>query len=86
MQATHDQSSSIVFTTLVNYNDFRCSWYSFLSLLDISLEENAKCSLCGPSPEVVVCDATGLGHQRKFLALGLADEDKDFNHPRTSYN
>ena len=84
MKVSHEQSASVGFTNLMNYNDFRCSWYSFLCLLDISLEANAKCLICGSCPEVVVCDATGLGHQRKFLTLGLSEEDNDFPNTRTS--
>ena len=85
MLIAHQQSGSLDFTEKVSYNDFRCSWYSFLQLLDISLENNASCSICGPSPEVVICDATGLGHQRKFLALGLTEGDESLSNPRTSY-
>ena len=52
---------------LMNYNQFKDSWYAFLSLLDIDYAEGSVCSTCGPQPETVVCDGTSIGFQRKFL-------------------
>ena len=69
---------------IFSYNDFRCAWYSFLSLLGISLNENARCDICGTVPETVVCDATSLGHQKRFLALGLSDVVHEAAIPRYS--
>ena len=84
MLTSQQQNGNMNFNKIMNYNDFRSSWYSFLSLLDISLQDNAVCEICGPAPDIVVCDATGLGHQRKFLALGLTENKEELCHPRFS--
>ncbi|XP_066923876.1 uncharacterized protein [Clytia hemisphaerica] len=66
------------------YNDLRSSWYAFLNLLSISFEDGAKCGQCGKIPDIVVCDATGMGYQRKFLTAGLSDSGNQFVHKRYS--
>ena len=67
------------------YNDFRSSWYAYLHLLDISFEKSAKCDVCGTVPDIVVCDATGMGFQKKFLATGVGDSVRNEKpYPRYS--
>ena len=67
------------------YNDLRSSWYAFLGLLSISFKDGAECDKCGKIPDTIVCDATGMGYQRKYLTLGLADSGNQYVHKRYSY-
>ncbi|XP_065052628.1 uncharacterized protein LOC135681910 isoform X2 [Rhopilema esculentum] len=50
----------------LNYQQWRCSWYSFLELLDIDYTFGFQCQICGPYPNVVICDATTLGFRRHY--------------------
>ena len=52
----------------------RQAWNAFARLLDIDWYESFQCPLCGPCPEVVICDGTMLGF-RKDLLVAFA------NHP-----
>ncbi|XP_066928489.1 uncharacterized protein [Clytia hemisphaerica] len=85
LQTLQAGSGNSSFNKFVSYNNFRCAWYGFLKLLDISLSDNAKCNICGSAPDTVVCDATSLGHQRKFLSLALTDDDDLLSYPRFSH-
>ena len=66
------------------YNDFRSSWYAYLRLLDVSFASSAECDKCGKVPKIVVCDATGMGFQKKFLTSGLCDSTLSKPYPRYS--
>ena len=56
------------FRSLLSYNNWRLSWYAFMDLLDVEPNAEFICSVCGPIPDIVVCDATSLGFQRKFAS------------------
>ena len=69
---------------LMYYPDFQLtyvmlvqSWYCFLRLLDINLEEGMICQKCGPSPEIIICDGTTVGFQKKFLTSLLTRQDDE---------
>ncbi|XP_066913987.1 uncharacterized protein [Clytia hemisphaerica] len=72
------------FRKSIKYQDFKDAWYSFLDLLDISFAEGATCLECGEHPECVVCDATSLGHQKKFSALVLNEDTNETPTPKFS--
>ena len=42
-----------------------------MELLDINYLEGFVCEECGPIPAIVVCDATTIGFQRKFVTEKL---------------
>ncbi|XP_069109578.1 uncharacterized protein [Argopecten irradians] len=48
------------------YRHFRLSWYNFVDLLDIDINSGFSCSECGPTPEMVLFDATTLGHRKIY--------------------
>ena len=50
----------------LNYQQWRFSWYSFLSLLDIDYASGFICDICGQYPAVLSCDATSLGCRKTF--------------------
>jgi hypothetical protein len=58
----------------LSYKDFKDAWYGFLALLDINYSEGSICKVCGIVPNVIVCDATSLGHQKKFSTLALQEK------------
>lgn len=66
--ATHESCGNKNLSEHFSYEKLKSSWYSFLNLLEFSCEEGSTCSSCGTYPEIVVCDATSLGYQRKFAA------------------
>ena len=45
----------------------RRSWNAFARLLNIRLEDSFQCSICGPTPDIVICDATDVGMRKDFL-------------------
>ena len=51
---------------MINYQQWRMAWYSYLDLLDISYEEGYLCSLCGQYPDTIICDATALAYKREY--------------------
>ena len=78
------------FTKKVPYASFLHSWYSFLALLDVMSDEAMKCDPmceeCGPSPRLVVCDATSLGYQKKFASFqAITDDSRKLPTPRYRY-
>ena len=64
---THESCGNNL-STVFSYEKLKSSWYAFLHLLEFSSKEGSECLSCGTFPEVVVCDATSLGYQRKFAA------------------
>ena len=46
------------------YNHFRLSWYSFLSLLDIDYDKGFTCDACGEVPKLVIMDGTAVSFRR----------------------
>ena len=58
----------------LNYDQWRLSWYAYLDLLQIDYEDGFTCSTSGPVPDIVVCDATSLGFQRKFASSAFPKE------------
>ena len=57
------------FTAMCSYDNWRMAWYAFIKLLHVNTSAEFMCDICGPVPEIVVCDATSLGFQRKFASL-----------------
>lgn len=49
---------------LFTYNHFRSSWYSFLNILDIDMDEGFICEQCGAQSDIVLMDATSLAFRR----------------------
>lgn len=51
------------------YHHFVFAWYGFRDLLatECTLAEGFKCPVCADEPEIIICDGTTLGFQRKFL-------------------
>ncbi|XP_066929541.1 uncharacterized protein [Clytia hemisphaerica] len=81
---SQENGGNSTFRKDLTYQDFKDAWYSFLDLLDISFAEGATCPECGEHPECVVCDATSLGHQKKFSALVLNDNSNETPTPKFS--
>ena len=50
----------------INYQQWRFSWYSFLSLLDVDYASGSICDIRGQYPAVLSCDATSLGCRKTF--------------------
>lgn len=69
----------------LTYKDFKDSWYGFLSLLEIDFAAGSVCGKCGTEPEHIVCDATGLSHQKKFSTLALQERPSNIYIPKYSY-
>ena len=84
MCALYKDSGMVNFGRNFLYNDFRCAWYSYMKLLNISFEENAICDICGKVPDIIVCDATSMGYQRKFLTAALSDSRQSTCYERYS--
>lgn len=55
------------FKDKINYKKFVHAWYNFLALVEIDYESSYMCDARSPATDLVVCDATSLGFQRKFL-------------------
>ncbi|XP_066910086.1 uncharacterized protein [Clytia hemisphaerica] len=68
----------------LTYKDFKDSWYGFLSLLEIDFAAGSVCGKCGTEPEHIVCDATGLSHQKKFSTLALQERPSNIYIPKYS--
>lgn len=65
------------FRDKMNYEKFVHAWYNFLALLEIDYQSSYMCDACGPAPDLVVCDGTSLGFQRKFLAPKVSNAPKN---------
>lgn len=50
-----------------SYNNFRTSWYAFLSLLNIDMPNGFICTECGAEPQIILMDATSLGFRKEFM-------------------
>ena len=55
-----------VLHSLLNYNNFRMAWYSYLELLDIYYNEGFRCSHCRENPNIVIMDATSLAFRKEL--------------------
>ena len=69
-------NGNISFQKQFRYDTWRMAWYAFLELLDIDVESyraqtDFQCPSCGLEPEIIVCDATSLGFQRKYAMLAF---------------
>ena len=51
---------------IINYQQWRLSWYAFLELLDIDYSSGFRCVQCGQYPNVLSCDATTLAFKREY--------------------
>jgi len=45
----------------------RKAWYAFSCLIDVPFDECFICPICGPSPNVIVCDGTMVGMRKDLL-------------------
>ena len=79
------QKSSGHLKTNLSYKELKDAWYGFLGLLDIDFAAGSVCGKCGNEPEIIVCDATGLSHQKKFAALILKEQSSTTYIPKYSY-
>ena len=61
------------FKELLNSTNWRQSWYSFVKLLDIDYGAGAECQICGKIPDIIICDDTSLGYQKKFATAALQE-------------
>ena len=61
--------SNSSFAAMSSSDNWRMVWYVFINLLHVNTSTEFICDICGPAPEIVVCDATSLGFQRKFASL-----------------
>lgn len=64
LQRIHSDMEEGLVLNAFKYNHFRCAWYSFLSLLDISYSENFSCSICGNRPQTLIMDATSVSFRQ----------------------
>ena len=65
---------------LINYQQWRMTWYGFLKLLDIDYKKGFCCPVCGQYPEVLSCDATTLSFRRTFalcMSFGGTESDQE---------
>lgn len=62
----HEDAGSYSFESIIHYNHFRCSWYSFLELLEIDFTEGFQCAKCGSYPHTLIMDATGLAFRKEL--------------------
>ena len=60
------QAAGVDTKNLINYQQWRSSWHSFLNLLEIDYSEVFCCRRCGKFPSVFLCDATTLGYRKSF--------------------
>ena len=51
----------------LTYNKFKDSWYAFLSLLDIDLDEGFSCEICKDHPRMLIMDATSLSFRKEMI-------------------
>lgn len=79
----HQDNFNVNFPRVFGYHIWRKSWYGFLSLIEIK-DRDFQCSLCGIEPSIIVCDATSLGFQRRYLTFRKENDDLE-TIPRMSY-
>lgn len=60
-----------------SYNQLRYAWYSYLKLLDINYSEGSICPECGPTPNIIVCDATTVAFCRKMVLHGISEDSNN---------
>ena len=82
MENQHDKGIK----DFINYDNWRVGWYAYMNLLDIDYSGGFCCEMCGSEPQIVVCDATTLGFQRKFARKSFPKilNDERNNVPRRS--
>ena len=83
MDAGHDN-----FKTSLSYSQYISAWYAYMELLDINFSEGFQCSKCGPSPNLIVMDATALSFRRQldfWSNILLKDEESKMTIPRKSW-
>ena len=59
----------------------RRAWNAFSRLLVIRLEDSFQCNICGPTPDVVICDATDVGMRKDFRPNLKVPADTSANIP-----
>ena len=55
----------------------RSAWYAFARLLDIDWKQTFLCTICGYSPETIICDGTLLGFRKDFLPSLLSETEEE---------
>lgn len=76
----HEDAGNHTFSSTVQYKHFRSAWYVFLALLDIDYSRGFQYTKCGPYPQTLVMDATGLSFRRELGFWGsntIMDVSKD---------
>ncbi len=66
---------------IINYQQWRFAWYSFLDLLEIDCKAGFSCDSCGQYPEVLTSDATSLGFKKTFLMRSEMLGETNSNQP-----
>ena len=67
--------------SIINYQQWRMAWYSFLELLDIDYKDGYRCSICGDFPNIVSCDATTLAFKREYVrTLNVSNDTANNNY------
>ena len=51
--------------------------HSYLKLLDINYSEGSICPECGPTPNIIVCDATTVAFCRKMVLHGISEDSNN---------
>lgn len=69
-----EDSGNNVFKKILRYDIWRKIWYGYLRLIVDRLDDNFICPKCGPNPSMIVCDATSLGFQRKYMKFRKHDD------------
>ena len=67
------------FAENMTYHRFKYSWYSFLQLTDIQMQDGFTCPVCETSPTIIICDGTSLSFRRQLLVS--VPEQVDENAP-----
>ena len=62
----HEDAGNSSFSNTVHYNHFRSAWYAYLSLLDIDFGQGFQCTDCGPHPQSLIMDATGVSFRKEL--------------------
>lgn len=53
----------------LTYAKLRLAWLAYVDLIDYGDDQsrNFQCPVCGPEPDVIVCDGMTLSLQRRYL-------------------